>query len=156
MQHRILFVGAARNTILAAAGWIDKLNLDPRAYASQITIEPNFKWIRRRTTTTFVGRTVVITSRRVRFALIRFSIHDPDAPAIRFPSWYAGREMLIGIGNALVVFLFELVLIGVGVGIAPAPEFLDKPFPFIVGCQFFKSLPLFVRNDISDVLLKPV
>src|SRR6185503_14007001 len=64
--------------------------------------------------------------------------------------------MLVGISNALVVLLFELVFIGIRIRIAPAPEFLDKPLPLVIRCQFLKSLSLFVGNDIGDVLLKPV
>ena len=61
--------------------------------------------------------------------------------------------MFIRVSDALVVFLFELVLIRVGIGIATAPKFLDESFSFVVRRQFLKSLTLFVRDDVSDVLV---
>src|SRR5258705_6324562 len=64
--------------------------------------------------------------------------------------------MLIRISNTLIVFLFELVFISVGIGITAAPEFLNEPLTFVIGGQFLESLSLFVGNDISDVLLKPI
>ena len=83
----------------------------------------------------FVGRTIVVAAHRVRFALVRLAIHDPDAAAISFPAGNAGSEVLVGISDALVVFLFELVFVGVRIGIAPAPEFFDKALALVVSLR---------------------
>ena len=64
--------------------------------------------------------------------------------------------MLIRVGDALVVFLFEFVFVSIRIRIAPAPEFANKLFPLIIGREFLKSLPLFIGNDVSDVLIQPV
>ena len=64
--------------------------------------------------------------------------------------------MLVSIGNALVVFLFEFVFVGIGIRIAPAPKFFNKPFPFIIGGQFLESLFLFIGDYVSDILLQPI
>jgi hypothetical protein len=90
------------------------------------------------------------------FAFIWLSEHDPDAAAIRFPAGYAGAEMLVGIGDSLVIFLFKLVLVSVRIRIAPAPEFLDEAFALVVSSQFLKCLTFFVGDDESDVFVEPI
>jgi len=64
--------------------------------------------------------------------------------------------MLVGIGDALVVFLFEFVFVGIGIGIAPAPELFNEPLALVIGCKFLKGLSLFIRDDVSDIILQLV
>ena len=64
--------------------------------------------------------------------------------------------MFVRIGDAFVVFLAILVFIGVRIWIAASPEFFDKALALVVGLQFLEGLPLFVSNDVSNILLQPV
>src|SRR6266850_3263321 len=64
--------------------------------------------------------------------------------------------MLVSIGDAFVVLLFEFVFLGIGIRIAPAPKLFNKPFTFIIGGEFFESLFLFVGDYVSDILLQPI
>src|SRR6185369_14247775 len=123
---------------------------------SQVTIKPDFEWIGGRRTAAFVRRTLVRSAHRVRFAFIGLAVHDPDAATIRFPTWYAGAEVLVGVCDSFVVLLFELVLVSVRIGIAPAPKFLDESFAFVVSSQFFECLTFFVSDDVGDVFVEPV
>src|SRR6185503_31349 len=81
---------------------------------------------------------------------------DPDAATIRFPTRYAGAEVLVRVSDSFVIFLFELVFVGVGIGIAPAPKLFDKTLALVVSGQFLECLPFFVGDDVSDVLVEPV
>src|ERR1043165_804517 len=64
--------------------------------------------------------------------------------------------MLVGVCDALVVFLFELVFVGVGIRIAATPELFDKAFALVVSGQFLECLTFFVGDDVSDVLIEPI
>src|SRR2546422_566934 len=90
------------------------------------------------------------------FGLVGFAPHDIDAAAIGFPSRNAGSEMLVGIGDALVIFLAILVFVGVGIGVPSPPKLLDKALALIVGLELLEGLPLFIGDDVSDVLFEPV
>src|SRR3989442_11341518 len=45
------------------------------------------------------------------FGLVGFAPHDIDAAAIGFPSGNAGSKMLVGVSDALVIFLAILVFV---------------------------------------------
>src|SRR3989441_12428869 len=90
------------------------------------------------------------------FGLVGFAPHDIDAAAIGFPSGNAGSKMLVGVSDALVIFLAILVFVGVGIGIAPPPKLLDKALALIVGLELLEGLPLFIGDDVSDVLFQPI
>src|SRR5947208_2746726 len=64
--------------------------------------------------------------------------------------------MLVSIGDAFVVLLFEFVFFSIRIWIAPAPKFFNEPFTFIIGGEFFESLSLFIGDYVSDILLQPI
>ena len=64
--------------------------------------------------------------------------------------------MLVGVSDALVIFLAILVFVGVGIGIAAAPKLLDKALALIVGLELLEGLPLLIGDDVSDVLFQPI
>src|SRR5205823_8222426 len=98
-------IGIARDAIFATAGWIYEFNFNSRSHAGQVTIEPAFKRIGRSRATALVRFTVVSSAGRVGFSLVRLSIHDVDAAAVRFPAGDAGGIVLVGVSDALVIFL---------------------------------------------------
>src|SRR5579859_5274843 len=75
--------------------------------------------------------------------------------AIRLPSRFARREMLIGVGDAPVVLLAELVIRRIRIGIAPQPELLDEGIPLLVVAQALEGLGLFVGDDPGYILIEP-
>jgi len=62
----------------------------------------------------------------------------------------------VGISQPSVMLIFELVFWGSKCGISPEPELIDKLKTLGVASQFLKRRPLFIRDDVSYVLLKPV
>ena len=63
--------------------------------------------------------------------------------------------MLIGIGNAGVVLLAELIVRGLRVRVATKPEVLDELLTLLVVLQAFERLHFLVRDDPDDVLVQP-
>ncbi len=64
--------------------------------------------------------------------------------------------MLVGIGDAAVVFFLIGIIDRIGIGIAALPELLDEVLAFLVGLQLQEGLALGVRDDIGDVLAQPL
>src|ERR1700694_1382289 len=89
-------------------------------------------------------------------SLVGLTIHDPNAAAIRLPARNAGSKVLVGIGNAFVILLFEFVLISVGIRIATTPELFNEALSFLVSLNFFECLSLIICNDVNNVFLQPV
>src|SRR6185503_11347013 len=87
---------------------------------------------------------------------VRLAIHDPNPASIGFPAGNTRGKMLIGVGYSLVIFLFELVLISIWIGIAAPPKLLNEPLPFVIRRQLLKSLSLFVRDYVSNILVQPI
>src|SRR5882762_2807223 len=64
--------------------------------------------------------------------------------------------MLVGVGNAALVLFLELILRQIGVAAAPQPELFDELLALFVGIQLKESVALIRRDDIGDVLAKPL
>ncbi len=92
----------------------------------------------------------------MRFDLIGLAEYDVHASAIGFPARNACREMLVGVGNALVVLFLIFVLFGVGSGIAALPEGFDEIVAFFVVGELLESGALFVGDDPDYVLFQPL
>ena len=70
--------------------------------------------------------------------------HDIDASAIGPPARLAGGKMLVGIGDAAVMFFLVLVLFGVGSGVATQPELLDELVALFVVRELLEGRQLFI------------
>src|SRR5947209_6879428 len=114
------------------------------ANALDVSIHPNFEWIRR-----------LLCPLGVTFQFIRWAVHNIHAPAVGLPSRSAGCIMLVRICDTAVMFLFEVVLRGARNRIASLPELFDKLLPFFIAGQFLERRTLFIGDDISDVLIHP-
>ena len=64
--------------------------------------------------------------------------------------------MLVGIGDPLVVFLFELVFVSIWIRIAAPPELLDKSLALVISLELLKCLSLFVSDDVRHILIQPI
>src|ERR1700680_3569269 len=80
---------------------------------------------------------------------------DVHASAIGFPPRDACREVLVGVGDSLVVLFLIFVLFGVGRGIAALPEGLDKVVAFLVVRELPESCAFLVGDDPDYVLVQP-
>src|SRR5271169_1593461 len=90
------------------------------------------------------------------FDLIGLAENDVDATAVGFPAWDTSREMLVGVGNALVVLFLIFVLFGIGGWVAALPEGFNKIVALFVVGELLKSGALFVGDDPDDVLFQPL
>ena len=90
------------------------------------------------------------------FSLVRLAVHDVDTAAVGLPAGDTRRVVLVGVSDALVVFLAKFVFVGVRIRIAPPPEFFDKPFALVVSFQLLESFALFVGDDVRDVFFQPI
>src|SRR5581483_10947426 len=121
-----------------------------------VAVPPCFEGERGGLAATFFHRTLVASAGGMRLDFVRLAEDDVDAPAIGLPAGNASREMLVGISDALVVFLFEFVLFGVRRGIAALPESLDEIVPLFVVGQLFEGGPLLIRDDVGHILVQPL
>src|SRR5205809_52811 len=92
----------------------------------------------------------------MRLDLIWWPINNVHTAAVRSPSLNAGGIMLIGVRDAAVVFVFELVVFAVRIGIAPLPERLDKLVALFVVRELHESFALFVADDPAHVFVEPL
>src|ERR1700756_2106822 len=90
------------------------------------------------------------------FDFVGLAEDDVDAAAISSPAGNTCREMLGGVGDALVVLFFEFVFFGVRRGIATLPEGLNKVVALFVVRELLKGGSLFIRDDVGDVLVQPL
>jgi hypothetical protein len=79
---------------------------------------------------------VILAARRMRFDFIGLAERDVDTPTIRFPAGDAGRVVLVGISDALVIFFFVFVFVCIRVWIAPSPEIFDVGLALFVCLKF--------------------
>src|SRR5262249_9119079 len=122
----------------------------------QMAIAPQLKWIGRSAAAAFDRRPLIRATRRVFLPFIRRTMDDVDAAAVGAPSRNARGEMLVGVGDAAVVFFLELVFDGIGSGIAPQPELLDELLAFFIVLQAAESRPFFISDDQCNVLAGPL
>src|SRR5438552_14141192 len=91
----------------------------------------------------------------MRIDFIGLAENDIDTAAIGLPSGNAGREMLIGVRNALVMLFLIFVRFGVRSGVAALPEGLDEIVAFFVVGELPESRALLVCDDPDHVLIEP-
>ena len=92
----------------------------------------------------------------MRFDFSRLSVKDVNAAAVRLPTRNTRREALIGVRDTGVMLFFEFVLDSIGSGVAAEPELFDELLALFVGTQTLPCGALFIRNDVSDVLVQPL
>jgi hypothetical protein len=63
--------------------------------------------------------------------------------------------MLVGVGYAPVVLFPVVVGERLGIGVAAQPELLDELLALLIVREPPERLPLFVRDDVVDVLVEP-
>ncbi len=87
---------------------------------------------------------------------VRLAESDIDVAAVRFPARLAGRKVLIGILDAGIVLVAELVVGRLGVRVAPKPKVFDELLTLFVILQGFEGLHFLVTDDPDNVLIQPL
>src|SRR5271157_343804 len=141
--------------VLAGHRGVDKFQNDVRPNAINVTVAPILEGKRGSLAASFRLRAFVRPAAGVGINFVRRTVHDVNPATIRLPSRNAGSKTLVGISNAAVIFLFELVFGAAGVGVAAVPEIFDKRLALVVRGEFLKSGSLFVGDDVGDFLAQP-
>ncbi len=142
--------------IFAAHAGVDEFDDDFLADAFDVAIAPVFKGEGRGLAAAFFHGAFVGAARGMRLDFIGLAVHDVDAAAIGLPAGHAGGEMLVGVGDALVVLFLIFVLFGVGGGIAALPEGFNEVVALFVVRELLEGGALFVGDDVDDVLVEPL
>ena len=155
-EQRVFFGAIHGHVVFAAHAGVDELDDDFLADALDVAIAPVFKRKSRSLAAALFHGALVGSAGGMRIDFIGLAENDVHASAIGFPARNARREMLVGVGDALVVLFFIFVLFGVGSGIAALPEGLDKIVAFLVVRELLEGGALFVGDDPDDVLFQPL
>jgi hypothetical protein len=141
--------------IIPAHTGVHKLDNYFLAYAFEVAVAPVFEGERRSLTTAFFYGTVIAAAARMGLNLVRRTELDIHLAAVALPPWDARGEVFVGIFDAAVMLFLEFVFFGIGSGIAALPEGFDELVTLLVVGELFERLPLFVRDDVNDVLVEP-
>ena len=153
----VLLEGIERNAVFAGKGAIHEFDDDflSQIYPVQVTVSPGDEGMGAGLSSPFPVGPVVGASPVVGLDLVRWTVHDVHAPAIGLPAHLARGETLIGVGDAPVVLVPELVDHGVRIGIPSQPELLDELVALLVVGQTVEGVSLIGSNNVGDVLLEP-
>src|ERR1700733_4104357 len=92
----------------------------------------------------------------MRIDFVSRTVHDVDAAAVAFPARNSSGKMLVGVGDAPVVFFFVFVLFGVRSGVAAQPELLNKVVALFVVGELLKGGSFLVGDNPDYVLVQPL
>src|SRR5438552_11189516 len=92
----------------------------------------------------------------MRLDLIWRTINDVDSTAISPPTLNAGRKMLVGIGDAPVVFVLKFVVLAIRIRVAPLPEGFNELVAFFVIRELGEGLALVISNDPAHIFVQPL
>src|ERR1051326_2111200 len=96
-------------------------------------------------------------ARRCLLNFVRLSQRDVDAPAVGLPAEdFAVPEILVGVGEAPVVFGAVAVVPRRRVRVTPLPELLDEALALGVAAEEKERLPFLRGDDIKHVLVQPL
>src|SRR5258708_20283168 len=76
--------------------------------------------------------------------------------AVRFPSWNAGREMLVGIGDAPVMFFLKGIFTQLRLGISQVPKMFYELIALFVGAELQVSGALCGGNNVRHIVVQPI
>ena len=102
------------------------------------------------------GLTILCATGGVRVNRGGRSVDDVDMAAIRLPSGNGGCEMLVGIGDAPVVFGLGRVSRDFGCGVTAFPELLNKLIAFVIIWQREEGRALLGSYDPENILSQPL
>ena len=156
IEQGILFGAVHGHVEFVAHAGVDEFDDDFLADPVDVAVPPVFKRKRRGLAAAFFYGALVGSTRGMGVDLIGLAVHDVNPAAIRSPAGHSRREMLVGIGDALVVLFFIFVFFGVRSGVAALPERFNKVVAFFVVRELFEGRAFFVGNDPDHVLFEPL
>ena len=156
VQQGVLLAGVHGEMKLASHGGIDKFQDDVRPNTVDVTISPLLEGKGGSLAAPLLLGPHVGAAAGVRVVFVRGTVHDVNPPAITLPTGNAGSVVLVGVSDAAVIFLFELVLRTARAGVPPLPESLDELLALFIGRELFEGRPLFVRYDVGDFFGDPL
>src|SRR5262249_53335577 len=125
---------------------------DVAADAFDVAVAPLLEREGRSRSAALFRRPFVAAARRMRFLLVRRAVRNIDAATIRLPARNSARELLVRIRDAPVVLFLEFVFDRVRSGVTAQPELFDELLALFIRLQALERRPLFVRDDVGDVL----
>ena len=134
---------------------IHELDFDVFANAVEVAVVPRLEGKVAVSPPPFLGALIIATG-GMGADLLRRAEVDVNVAPVGLPARLAGGIMLVGVCDAPVVLLAELVVGRIGIGIAAQPELLNKSVALFVVAQVYEGFALFVGNDVGDVLLSQV
>src|SRR5712692_4341777 len=87
----------------------------------------------------------------MRFDFVGLAVFQINAATIGFVSGHAGSEMLVHVGDALVIRFAVLVLFSVGIRIATMPKVADELLAFFISSQLLPRIQFISRDDRLNV-----
>src|SRR5258705_11413417 len=90
------------------------------------------------------------------FYFVSRAPHDVHAAAIGLPAGNSRCKVLISIGDATIVFFFEIVVGKIGIIAAAKPKLLDELLALFIGVELQESTPLFRGNYVDHILVEPL
>src|SRR5450432_125743 len=152
-----VFLGrVAGHAILARHGGVDEFNIDVGANALDIAVAPLLEGEGGGGAAAFFRRPLVGAAGRVGFLLVGRAVGDVDAAAVRLPAGNSRSEVLVGVGDAAVVFFLKLVFHGVRGGIAAQPEIFDERLALLVGLETLERGALLIGDDVRHIFVEPL
>ena len=142
--------------VIAAHARVHELNDHFLANAFEVAVAPLLKRERGSRAPALFHGTFVLPTRRMRFNLIRLSVHDINPAAIGFPSGNASGKVFVGISDARVVLFFELVFYRIWRWVATLPEAFDELVPFFVIRKLLECRALFVADNPTHIFIQPL
>src|SRR3989442_15085744 len=133
--------------VFAGASGIDKFELDIFSDVLQVAIAPLLPGIRACGAAAFFHRPVVRPAGRMGIYFIGRAPDDVHAAAVRFPTGDAGSVMLVGISNAAIVLLFEIVIREVRIAAAAQPKLFNELLALFVRRELEKRSSLFRSEE---------
>ncbi|MGB2672231.1 MAG: hypothetical protein WA621_07590 [Candidatus Acidiferrum sp.] len=141
--------------IFAGTSGIDEFDFDVVANVFEMAIAPEFPGISGGGAAALLRGTIVSAAGGMGFDFVGRSPEDVDVPAIGFPAGDAGGEVLVGVGDAAIVFFAIGIIRGIRIGIAAAPEIFDLLFALFVSGEAKECVALFLGDDVRDLFGEP-
>src|SRR5437899_8067415 len=155
-QQGIFFRAIHRHVVFAAHARVHKLDDDFLPDAFDVAVTPLLKGKGRGLSAAFFHGALVGAAGGMRFDFVGLAKDDVDAAEVGLPSRDTRGEVLVGVGDALIMLFLILVLFCVGRGIATLPEGLDEVVALFVVGELLESGPFFVGDYVGDVFIQPL
>ena len=155
MRKGVFLARIGAHVIFAGATRIHEFDFNVFSNPFQMTVAPQFPWIRGGGTASLFKRTIIGAASRMRFHFIGLTPDDIDTAAVGFPAGNTGSEVLVSVGEAAVMLFPECVRGRFRLGIASVPKNLNELLALVVCREATKRAALIFGNDVRDLVSQP-